>query len=242
MTRVAVTGAGRMGQSILRLAAQYEAIEVVSVWVRGPGSLDVETPSQVLVSDDLDKVVAAAEVVIDFSLPGATDAVLAAVTAAGKPLVSGVTGHSDDQHDAIRRAAETIPLLHDRNMSQGVAALEQLVERAGRVLGPEFTVAIREIHHVHKKDAPSGTALKLGEAVARSGRVSSTHEIPIESERQGEVPGVHSVVFASDSERLELTHSVTTRDVFAAGALHAAAWIVGRRPGLYTMHDVLSAE
>ena len=107
---------------------------------------------------------------------------------------------------------------------------------------PEFSVEIHETHHVHKKDAPSGTALKLGESLAAARGLDAATDIHYESERRGDVPGDHAVILSSSSERLELSHSVTTRDVFATGALRAASWVVGQTPGQYSMRDVLFGE
>ena len=127
-------------------------------------------------------------------------------------------------------------------MSQGIAVLQELVGRAARSLGDEFAIEIHETHHVHKKDAPSGTALKLGEAIADAREPSGADSVHYQSERRGEVPGDHEVIFSSTTERLTLAHSVTTRSVFAEGALRAARWIVSREPGLYDMHDVLFGD
>ena len=138
---------------------------------------------------------------------------------------------------ALTRASATIPIVHDRNMSLGVAVLESLVRQAAKAL-PGFSVEVHETHHVHKIDSPSGTALKLGEAIAAV-RGTDPADIHYESERRGEVPGDHEVVLTSATETLTLAHSVTTRQVFADGALVAARWIRDKSPGLFTMHDVL---
>ena len=154
-------------------------------------------------------------------------------------MVCGVSGLDDAQMAALDEAAASIPLVYDRNMSQGIAVLQDLVQRAARSLGDEFAIEIHETHHIHKKDAPSGTALKLGEAVLRAKDAGNDDAIRYESERRGEVPGDHDVIFSSPTERLSLRHSVTTRQVFAEGALRAARWVVSQPPGLYGMHDVL---
>ncbi len=139
---------------------------------------------------------------------------------------------------SLDEASRTIAIVYDRNMSLGIAVLENLVREAARVLGDDFAVRIHETHHVHKVDAPSGTALKLGEAVAEV-RGTDPANIEYESERRGEVPGDHEVMLASPTESLTLRHSVTTRQVFADGALRAARWVAGKSPGMFTMHDVL---
>ncbi len=124
-------------------------------------------------------------------------------------------------------------------MSLGIAVLERSVREAAATLGTAFEVSIAEVHHVHKKDAPSGTALKLGEAIARARGEASTDGIKFESERRGEVPGDHQVMMRTATETLTFGHSVTTRQVFVDGALRAARWVVGQPPGLYSMQDVL---
>ncbi len=229
-----------MGLAIINSAATHDDLEIAAVWVRNPESAgDLSTPSGALISSDLEHVVECADVIVDFSLPEATDSVLAAVSKRGRPLVCGVSGLDDRSMRALRELGQSIPLVYDRNMSQGIAVLTDLVARAARSLGREFSVEIHETHHVHKKDAPSGTALKLGEAVATARSAPRNAEIRYQSERRGEVPGDHDVIFASATEKLVLGHSVTTRRVFAEGALRAARWVVHQPAGFYGMHDVL---
>ena len=139
----------------------------------------------------------------------------------------------------LDKAATRVPVLYDRNMSLGIAVLERTVREAAASLGMDFSVEIAEVHHVHKKDAPSGTALKLGEAVAEARGEQGTGSVELSSERRGEVPGDHDVVMSSPTERLTFAHSVTTRQVFADGALRAARWVVGQDKGRFTMSDVL---
>ena len=191
---------------------------------------------------DIDALVATADVVVDFSMPDGTEAVVEAAVKHEKPLVCGVSGLSDKQMAKLDAAANKIPLVFDRNMSIGIAVLERTVRDAAASLGPDFTVDISETHHVHKKDAPSGTALKLGEAIAESRGESGTGQIRFEVERRGEVPGDHEVVMSTATERLSFAHSVTTRQVFADGALRAAQWLVEQPPGLYSMQDVLFSK
>jgi len=238
--RLGIAGAGRMGLAIINAVNEFADLEIGSVWVRDPDAAkDMETPSGALVSSDLDHVVEAADVVVDFSLFEATEQVAAAVLRHGKPLVCGVSGLGEAELDALETAAESVAVVYDRNMSQGIAVLQDLVGRAARSLGDEFAIEIHETHHIHKKDAPSGTALKLGEAIAEARNQAGSDSVHYQSERRGEVPGDHDVIFSSPTERLTLSHSVTERSVFAEGALRAARWIVTRQPGLYDMHDVL---
>ena len=213
-----------MGQAIAAGVEQQADLELAGIWTR---------------DGNLDEVVALADVVIDFSLPEGTEQVLGAVVSYGKPMVCGVSGLNDRQVAILENAARDVPLLYDRNMSLGVAVLERVLREAAAALGPGFDVEISETHHVHKKDAPSGTALKLGEAVAQVRPDIDVSEIHYEVERHGEVPGDHEVVLRSPTEELRLAHSVTTRQVFADGALRAARWLVNRDAGLYDMSDVL---
>lgn len=255
--RTGLTGAGRMAQAIAALAGEHAGCSVAGVWARDPDAVRERFPAATPLTADLDAVVGASDVLIDFSLPEATAAVAAAAVAGDVPLVCGVSGLGARELAALERAAASVPVVYDRNMSQGVAVLSALVESAARSLGAEFRVRVDETHHVAKKDAPSGTALKLGEAVARAREqdfeaaqwyepgadpaAAPADAIRFVVERRGEVPGDHDVVFASPSERVTLSHSVTTRDVFAEGALRAARWIAGRPPGLYSMRDVLGS-
>ncbi|MDJ0908350.1 MAG: 4-hydroxy-tetrahydrodipicolinate reductase [Woeseiaceae bacterium] len=224
MIRATVTGAGRMGLSIQRLADSRSDIDVVRLWRRG---------------EDLADAIADADVVIDFSLPEATTQIATESARQQKPLVCGVSGLDAIETGALRAAAEKTPVLYDRNMSFGIAVLDVAIRDVGRSLSDGFDIRIEETHHVHKKDAPSGTALKLGESLIDVGAAETQEDIDYHSEREGEVPGDHSIVFESATERLEFRHSVTTRDVFAEGALRAAIWLAGQPPGWYSMRDVL---
>jgi 4-hydroxy-tetrahydrodipicolinate reductase len=212
--------------------------------------------SSAVVSGDLNEVMAAADVAVDFTLADATAQVLDAATKAGVPLVCGVTGLGDAEMRQLACAAQSIPLLYDRNMSFGIAVLKDLVERAAPRLSGSFVAEVDETHHVHKKDAPSGTAIALGEALAQSlgrnfdevyryepgGDARRTREdIVFSVTRRGEVAGEHTVRFRSEAECLELTHKVSERRVFAQGALQAARWLAGRAPGLYQMSHLLQS-
>ncbi len=196
-------------------------------------------------------------VFIDFSLPEATPAVLAAAVASGKPLVLGTTGHDAAAREAITAAARQTPIVFASNFSVGVNALFWLTRRAAAILGPEFDLEVIETHHRLKKDAPSGTARRLAEILAearelsyerdtrhgRAGNVGARApgEIGVHAVRGGDVVGEHTILFAGPAERLELTHRAGSRELFALGALRAARWVAepGRAPGLYDMEDVL---
>ena len=226
MIRVAIAGKGRMGQAIAAGLESRADMELVGLWGRG---------------DDLDGLVCKADVVIDFSLPEGTMQVIDTALQHGKPLVCGVSGLTKEQLARVDAAAKQIPLVYDRNMSLGVAVLTRAVRDAAVALGQDFEIEISEVHHVHKKDAPSGTALKLGEAVAAARGEEGTGSVVFHSERRGEVPGDHEVVMRSSTERLPFAHSVTTSQVFADGAIRAASWVVGHTRGRYGMRDVLGA-
>lgn len=235
-----------MGQAIVRLARSHgdrmADLVVTGVWARDPGGVSFANEPDILISGDLDEVVAGADILIDFSLPAATDNVLDTVLRRGKGLVSGVSGLDERQMAAVDDASTRIPLLYDRNMSQGIAVLEAALREVVKSLGPEFTAEIEETHHAHKKDAPSGTALMLGEAIVEVRGGSTANSIHYESIRAGEVPGDHKVILASPTERLEFSHSALSRDVFAEGALVAARWLAGAKSGRYSMHDVLFGD
>jgi len=222
--RVAIAGAGRMGQAIAAGLEKQDDMELAGIWDRG---------------GDLSSLVAGTDVIIDFSLPDGTLQVLEAVTRYGKPLVCGVSGLSDEQMARLDQAALKVPIVYDRNMSLGIAVLEHSVREAAKSLGLDFEVEIAEVHHIHKKDAPSGTALKLGEAIAEVRGEQGTGSVAFKSERLGEVPGDHDVVMKSATESLTFAHSVTTRQVFADGAIRAARWVAGKSAGRYAMHDIL---
>ncbi len=222
-----------MGQALLRLAAESPSHwQVVAAVTRRP-------PAQRVI--DGVPFFAAAELsgapdfdaAIDFSLPEGFGPVLALCAERGRALVSGTTGLEPAQRQALDAAARAIPVLWASNFSVGVAVLDELVERAARAL-PGWDCDIVESHHVHKKDAPSGTALTLGESAQRGGAQPRYASL-----RAGDIVGEHLVQFAGHGERIELVHRATSRDIFARGALQAAARLHGRAPGRYAMRDLL---
>jgi 4-hydroxy-tetrahydrodipicolinate reductase len=217
-----------MGKAVKQSIDLADDLRVSGMWTRG---------------SSLDEILAVSDVLIDFSLPAANAEVLAAVSKHQKALVCGVSGLDSDQLAAMKAVAAVVPVVFDRNMSQGVTVLDNIVRRVAGSLGPEFTVEIHETHHIHKLDSPSGTALKLAESVAAGRGVDLANaDIQFEVERRGEVPGDHSVILASPTETLTFKHSVTTRQVFADGALRAARWAVAQKPGWYQMRDVLFGD
>jgi 4-hydroxy-tetrahydrodipicolinate reductase len=263
MLRVALIGAGRMGQAIATEIAASADLELAGVCVREGGKSaaiamlkEIGDLPDVAVVSDLREILHNADVAIDFSLPGACVTVAAAAVREKTPLVCGVTGLDATSIAALQAASVDIPLLYERNMSFGIALMQRLVQQAAAVLGGEFRASIAEVHHRHKRDAPSGTALKLGEALA-AGRhqefqviyhydpdgclgEAAPGDIVYSVSRQGENPGEHSVRFASANEILQLTHQVTNRRVFAQGALRAAGWLVGQRAGFYGLRDIVA--
>lgn len=231
-TRLLIHGStGRMGQALLRLAAEDSALQVVGAVSRKAGQRVIDGIPQ-FGAAELGGV-AAFDVAIDFSLPDAFDRILAACVSRGTALVSGTTGLSDAQRAALDAAATRIPIVWAANFSLGVAVLNALVEQAARAL-PGWECDIVEQHHIHKLDAPSGTALALG-ASAESGGASPRYA----SLRAGDIVGEHTVQFAGLGERVELIHRATNRDVFARGALHVARKLRGRAPSLYRIRDLL---
>lgn len=230
-TRVLVHGAsGRMGQALMRLLPHApELVAVAQVSRTRPADVSGVPWFAVDAVDDAPLF----DVAIDFSLPEAFDAALDACVRRGSALVSGTTGLSKAQLQTLEEASATIPVCWAANFSLGIAVLAGLVERSARALG-QWDCDIVESHHVHKKDAPSGTALALG-ARAEAGGATPRYA----SLRAGDIVGEHLVQFTGFGERIELVHRATDRDVFARGALHVAGRLHGRAAGLYAVADLL---
>ena len=242
--QVAVFGAsGRMGRAVIAVVEE---------------SADAAVKGTATSSGDPAAALRGADVAIEFALPQATAANLAACVAAKRPLVIGTTGHDEPQRDQIAAAAREIAIVMAPNMSLGVNLLLKLVELTAGKLDAGYDIEIFEAHHRNKKDAPSGTALALGEAAAagRGVKLSDVAEHPRDGigparargaigfsvVRGGDIVGDHTVTFAGVGERLELTHRASDRLAFARGAVLAARWLVGRPPGLYSMQDVLATS
>jgi 4-hydroxy-tetrahydrodipicolinate reductase len=264
MTRIAVLGAtGRMGQTLVRLIVEDDGLELTGA-VTEPGHESIGRdagdaagagPIGVSITDDVSAAVAGCQVAIDFTLPEAAAGNVTACADNGVALVMGTTGLSDEQQAVLEDAGTRIGIVYGRNMSVGVNVLTELAALAGRAFGADYDVEITEAHHRNKVDAPSGTALQLGEAVARErnttlsesavyGRHGATGarepgKIGFASIRAGGIVGEHTVMFATDEETVELRHVALDRQVFARGALRAAKWVEGQAPGLYSMKDVL---
>ena len=243
--KISVTGrSGRMGQAV-----------VTAIEAEASASVHATHDS----GEDLTAALSDAGAVIDFTLPVLTDELLATALEKKVPLVIGTTGHSDEQKKAIAEAAKSIPIVHASNFSTGVNILFHLTRKAASILGNEtFDIEVTEMHHRHKVDAPSGTAHTLLDilneetqtsyeediAHGREGNVGPRppREIGMHTLRGGDVVGDHTVMFAADGERFELTHKASSRMTFASGAVRAALWLEDKEAGLYDMQDVLGLK
>lgn len=244
MIKLIIAGCkGRMGQALLDCASRLPALEIT-------GRIDL--------GDDIRPLISNCDVLVDFTFHTATADFATLCAQQGKALVIGTTGHTPEEQARIRAAARTIPIVWSSNYSTGVNTLFWLTRKAAETLGPDFDLEIVEMHHRHKKDAPSGTADTLArilaavrkeqlEKVIRHGRQGITgertkEEIGMHSLRGGDVVGDHTVIFAGSGERLELTHKASSRDILANGALRAAQWVAGQKPGIYDMQNVLGLQ
>ncbi len=262
--RIGITGAaGRMGRTLVEAVVASDGLELGAALERpdssllgadagelaGLGKLGVTLTSQIAaVIDDFD-------VLVDFTAPAATLANLAACREAGRAIVIGTTGFTAGDDDTIVEAATAIPVCKASNFSTGVNLCFKLLETAAAILGAESDIEIYEAHHRHKVDAPSGTALSMGQVVAdtlgrdlskvavygREGQTGARDRdtIGFATVRAGDIVGDHTVTFAAEGERVEITHKASSRMAFARGALRAAAWLGNREAGLYNMQDVL---
>jgi len=256
-TALVITGiTGRMGSSVARLALE-DNFSIAAVMDRKE-QLAAAAKWNVPCGFDPDEVLAGAgqAVIVDFTLPAATMPTLEAALRHSMPMVIGTTGFTPEQKARICEIAEHIPVFMSPNMSVGVNALLEILPHLARALGESYDIEITEIHHKHKKDAPSGTALRLGECLAearghkldelmRCARQGITGERPageigIQAVRGGDVAGVHTVYFIGEGERIEVVHHAHSRENFARGALRAARWLAGQKAGkLFTMQDML---
>ena len=241
MTKIAITGSnGRMGQALIEAVKLNPNVSQGSILNRG---------------DDIERVLKDFDVLIDFTRPEATLNALSVCQSAGKAMVIGTTGFSDDALKIIDQASSDIPIVFAPNMSVGVNLTLKLLETTAKVIGTDSNIEIVEAHHRHKVDAPSGTALKMGEVIANAlGRDLSecavygregTEEprdrqtIGFSSIRGGDVVGEHTVTFFMEGERVEITHKASSRMTYANGAVKASQWLTNQANGLYSMQDVL---
>jgi 4-hydroxy-tetrahydrodipicolinate reductase len=269
MIKAVVAGAaGRMGARIIQVLSASEGIRFSAALERKGHPLAGQDacmlaglPSQgahAIITDDVQAALSAGEVLIDFTMPEATIEHVKACAALGKAVVIGTTGFSKEQLLEIDACARKIPCMLSPNMSIGVNLCFKILAEIATVIGNDYDMEIVEAHHRLKKDAPSGTALKMAQVLAqavgrnleevgvyaRKGMTGerSKKEIGIQTLRGGDIVGDHTVMFAGTGERIELTHRATSRDTFAAGAVRAAKWLVSKKPGLYDMQDVLGLK
>ena len=267
MARIAITGAaGRMGKVLIEAVTLTDGVSLGAAVVRPGSSLIGSDAGElagvgrngVALAGDLAEVTDDFDVLIDFTFPDLTLANLDVCREAGKSVVIGTTGLSDAEKLQLEDKASGIPVVFAPNMSVGVNLVLQLLQTASRVLGEDSDIEIVEAHHRHKKDAPSGTALRMGEVIADTlgrdlqecavyGREGFTGErsretIGFETIRGGDIVGEHNVMFAGLGERIEISHKASSRMTFAKGAVRAALWLQGQGPGLYDMQDVLGLK
>lgn len=265
MVRIAIAGAaGRMGRNLVQAAQQSQQAQLSAGSVRAESTLigvDVgelcgEGKLDIALVDDLATVIDQFDVIVDFTTPASTLANLALCHQYGKKIVIGTTGFSEEQKAQIAEFAQTLPIVMAPNYSVGVNLVFKLLEKAAKVMGDYCDIEIIEAHHRHKVDAPSGTAIGMGEAIAgamgnklsdvavyaREGITGerTRNEIGFATIRAGDIVGEHTAMFADIGERVEITHKATDRMTFANGAIRAAVWLDSKEPGFYTMTDVLS--
>ena len=253
MVKVGIVGStGRMGAHLIKNTLEDEALTLAALHVFDELSTDV--PEDVLITNSMDALLEACDVVIDFSAPVATEALCEAALKHPTPLVVATTGFTEHQQNLLVEASKEMPVLYSSNMSAGIALLKQLVEQVSATL-KDFDIEIVEQHHRHKVDAPSGTALTLGEFAAkgrgldlnkvrvsgRDGQVGARtkDEIAVMALRGGDIVGRHTVGFYNAGEFLELNHTATSRETFSKGAIRAAKWLVDQKPGFYSINDCL---
>lgn len=253
MVKVGIVGStGRMGEHLIKNILEDEALELSGLHVFD--ELKIDVPNDVLVTNSMTALLEACDVIIDFSAPVATQELCEEALKNPTPLVIATTGFTAHQQNLLTEAAKEMPVLYASNMSAGIALLKQLVEQVSATL-KDFDIEIVEQHHRHKVDAPSGTALTLGEFAAKgrgldldavrvSGRdgqigARSKDEIAVMALRGGDIVGRHTVGFYNDGEFLELNHTATSRETFSKGAIRAAKWLVDQESGLYSINDCL---
>jgi len=253
MVKVGIVGStGRMGAHLIKNVLEEEGLELAALHVFD--ALTVDVPAEVLITNSMNELLKVCDVVIDFSAPVATQELCEEALKNPTALVIATTGFTAHQQNLLTEAAKEMPVLYSSNMSAGIALLKQLVEQVSATL-KDFDIEIVEQHHRHKVDAPSGTALTLGEFAAKgrgldldavrvSGRdgqigARTKDEIAVMALRGGDIVGRHTVGFYNDGEFLELNHTATSRETFSKGAIRAAKWIVDQNPGLYSINDSL---
>jgi len=248
MIKIAICGVcGRMGKRIATLATYDTDIEIAGATeVKGCSLIGVNLGKELknseigsAISDDLGQVIDACDCAIDFTSPDATMSNIEIARKHKKPIVIGTTGFTQEQLEKIKSISSEIPVLVSPNMSIGVNLVFDIVKKAADTLDNKYKVNIEEVHHIHKKDKPSGTAKHFADVIRNA---SKDHgDITIDSIREGEVVGNHKIVIDSEQDTIEIIHKAKTRDIFALGALQGAKFLVGKPNGLYTMKHVLEA-
>lgn len=267
MIKIAVAGAaGRMGSRITAISKEYPELRLSGAFEKKGhsetgkdlGTITGIGETGVKLSDSLESVIDNADVIIDFTSPASTMENIRLASKKGKAMVIGTTGLSKDEIKEIEILSKNIPCVVASNMSTGINLLLKILQDVARVLGDEYDIEIVESHHRLKKDAPSGTALKMAQVIAdavnrnldevavyaRKGIIGerTKKEIGIQTIRAGDIVGEHTVLFGGLGERIEITHKASNRDTFARGALKAALWVSGKQAGLYDMQDVLGLK
>lgn len=267
MIKVIIAGAaGRMGQRIAHMVAAHPELEYSGAFEaagnpaigRDAGELVFGEKNGVIIEEGLEAVIDKGDVIIDFTFHAATMGFARTAADHNRAMVIGTTGLTEENLAELQQLAENFPCVQAPNMSVCVNVLFKLVKKTAAILGSDFDIEVVEAHHNKKKDAPSGTAIKLGELAAegvntklsevgvfeRNGIIGERkpEEIGIQSIRAADIVGEHTVYFAGPGERIELTHRAHSRDHFAKGAVTAAAWIAGRKNGIYSMFDVLGLD
>ena len=246
MIKIVICGVcGRMGKRIATLASRDKDISIVGATeTKGCSFTGVNLGEElkthnlgVAISDDLNESIKKCDCVIDFTAPGATLNNLKIARINKKPIVIGTTGFTKESLKEIESASRDIPILFSPNMSVAVNLVFDLVKKTAKTLGEAYSVKMEEVHHIHKKDKPSGTGKLLAEMIKKERE--DLKDIPINSIREGEVVGDHKIIFDSEEDTIEITHKAKTRDIFAFGAIQAAKFLVGKPKGLYSMKDVL---
>jgi len=246
MIKIAICGVcGKMGKRIAAMASRDKDIAIVGATeIKGCSLIGINLGKEletqnlgVIISDDLKESIKKSDCVIDFTTPSATMANVEIARAYKKPIVIGTTGFKDEEIAEIKKAAKKIPILFSPNMSVAVNLIFDIVRKTSKTLGKGYSVRMEEVHHIHKKDKPSGTGKMLAGIIKEERE--DLKDIPINSIREGDVVGDHKIVFDSSLDTVEIVHKAKTRDIFAFGALKAAKFLVGRPKGLYSMKDVL---
>ncbi|MDD5691887.1 MAG: 4-hydroxy-tetrahydrodipicolinate reductase [Candidatus Omnitrophica bacterium] len=235
MVKLGIAGAcGKMGRRIYELASHDKDLEVGLLLEKKGTPFIGKEMGKLKVSSNPDGLFLV-DVLVDFTLPEATEEHLDYAAKYKKALVLGTTGLSDAQKNKVEEVSRVVPVVFSPNMSIGVNVLFDILPEIAKRLGPDYSVEIVEAHHKNKKDAPSGTAKKMAEVIS----AATKKVVPMHSVRLGDIFGDHTIVFCGNSERIEIRHQAHTRDLFCVGALKAAKWIFGKPAGLYSMQDVL---